>query len=192
MTSKSNCLLVSLSFLLSGVVAAVVIGVGAAAVSRAGWAPIGIFPLGVGVLLGVAINSIVAIHRAATERSSAKGPVAATQRVAGRTLLVVGTTLLALLTAVAEHAWLYHDFRRQWQEARANSAEVALFRPAEPWSPVEYFSREATPIRVLMWVADAALVVAAAVSTVVFWHCRRTCHFPVGASPAAGPLAPDP
>jgi hypothetical protein len=73
----------------------------------------------------------------------------------------------ALVTTLAEHAWLYLDFRRQWQEVRAKSPEVALFRPEAPWSPAEYFARELSAGRAPLWALDAVLVIAAAVTVVV-------------------------
>jgi hypothetical protein len=86
--------------------------------------------------------------------------------------LIAAAALLAILGAAAEHAWLYRDFRQQWQEARVASAELAKHRPEEPWSPAEYFRRELgdSPIGVLAyWAFDAALIVAGAVGVVVAW-----------------------
>jgi hypothetical protein len=103
-------------------------------------------PVGVGIVLGVIL-----------------GWLALWCRVSCRTRLVSGTVALALVTVLTEHAWLYHDFRRQWQESRARSAEVAMFRPEKPWSPTEYFSREATAGRTALWAVDATLIVVAAV-----------------------------
>jgi hypothetical protein len=80
-----------------------------------------------------------------------------------RTRLVLGTVALALVTVLAEHAWLYRDFRRQWHEARSRSAEVALFRPEAPWSPAEYFAREASAGRIALWVVDATLIIVVAI-----------------------------
>ena len=64
-----------------------------------------------------------------------------------RRSLILGTILLAILTVLAEHTWLYLDFRRQWQEAREKSPQVAIFRPESPWSLQEFFAIEATPQR---------------------------------------------
>jgi len=132
-----------------GVVVAVVLGWIAAAFHAAGRAPIGILPLGVGLALGAILSGIAAILR-----------------VAGRSRLIAGAAILALVAVLAEHAWLYQDFHRQWQEARASSAEVAMFRPEAPWSLAEYFSREASPARTALWALDATLITAAAVATV--------------------------
>jgi hypothetical protein len=68
--------------------------------------------------------------------------------------------LFALLAVFAEHTWLYRDFRRQWQAERAANAQVAMFRPAEPWSSAEYFQHEASPTRTALWCLDAALLTA--------------------------------
>ena len=80
--------------------------------------------------------------------------------------LTIGAAGFALLAALAQHAWLYHDFRRQWHEARASSAQIAMFRQETPWSPAEYFAHEFTPKRAGLWVLDAALIVAGSVATV--------------------------
>jgi hypothetical protein len=84
-----------------------------------------------------------------------------------RKQLVVGTTIFALVAVLTEHAWLYHDFRRQWGEARAREPQVALFRPEEPWSPAEYVLNEWSPGRAALWCVDASLIVASAVGVVL-------------------------
>jgi hypothetical protein len=82
-------------------------------------------------------------------------------------LLVISTVTLALITVLAQHAWLYHDFRRQWHEARAESREAAMFRPESPWSPREYFEHELTPQSAALWLLDAFLITIAATATVI-------------------------
>jgi hypothetical protein len=140
----------------ASLIAAIAFGWLAAIVHVSGHAPVGLLSLAVGVAVGAILHAI-----------------AATQRVAGRTRLVVGATLLALITVLAQHAWLYHNFRQQWHKARADSAEVALFRPEAPWSPKEYFTRELTPQRAALWSLDAALITAAAVGTVLIFQPKR-------------------
>jgi hypothetical protein len=140
----------------AGLIAAVAIAWLAAVLHLSGHAPIGILSLGTGIVLGMVLSAIAAA------RHRPQGG-----RAVGRRRLVVGTAILALVTVVAEHAWLYRDFRRQWHEARATSAEVAMFRPEEPWSVGEYFRRELTPRRAALWCLDAALITAAAVGTVL-------------------------
>ena len=81
--------------------------------------------------------------------------------------LVLGTIVFALVLVFVEHAWLYRDFRRQWQALRFEVPQVAMFRTEEPWSPREYFAREATPGRAALWVADAVLIAGAALGVVV-------------------------
>jgi hypothetical protein len=140
-----------------GAVSAVAIGFVAARLNLWGVAPIGLLSIGIGILLGLIL-----------------GGLAALRDVTGRMWLVLGTVTLAILTVLAEHAWLYHDFRRQWHEARVESAEVALFRPETPWSPTEYFGREASAARLVLWACDAALIAAAAAVTVVVIS-RQNC-----------------
>ncbi len=141
----------------AGSIAAVAAAWLAAVLHVSGRAPIGLVSVAVGAALGGLLSAI-----------------AASQRLAGRRHLVVGTVMLALVAVLAQHAWLYRDFRRQWQEARARSAEVALFRPETPWSPGEYFRRELTPQRAALWCLDAALVAAAATGTV--YSLQRNRH----------------
>jgi hypothetical protein len=144
---------------LGGIVAAAALGLIAAKLNVAGFAPVGLLPLAVGIALGAVVSWL------------AGGGVICRKR------LVFATILLAILTVFAEHAWLYRDFCRQWREARASQAQVAMFRSEMPWSPREYFASEATPGRVALWCVDAALIVAAAVATVIAyqrWTVDRT------------------
>jgi hypothetical protein len=141
---------------LGGAVAAVGIGWAAARLHLAGFAPIGIVSLGVGMMVGGALAAI-----------------AASQRLVGQKPLVVGTIVLSVLAVLAEHAWLYVDFRRQWHMARANSAEVAMFRAEAPWPPGEYFARELTPQRCALWTLDAVLIIAAAVAVAIVVQRRQ-------------------
>ena len=143
-------------FYVAGAVAAIAIGWLAAKLHVAGFAPIGLISLGIGIALGATLCSM-----------------AATQRVAGRRHLLLAMMLFAILTVLAEHAWLYKDFRRQWHEARTKSAEVALFRPETPWSPAVYFAHELTPGRAALWALDAVLITAAAVGVVIVWSRRQ-------------------
>jgi hypothetical protein len=137
----------------AGAVAAIVIAWLAALVHASGHAPIGLVSFAVGIALGAILNKI-----------------AATQRVSSPRRLIVGTILLATLAVLAEHTWLYLDFRRQWQESRAKSAQVAMFRPEQPWSPSEYFAHELTPQSAALWCVDAAIIVASATGVMVVWR----------------------
>jgi hypothetical protein len=145
----------------AGALAAIVIAWLAALVHAAGHAPIGLVSLAVGVALGAVLAKI-----------------AATQRIVGAKRLIVGTILLAILAVIAEHTWLYLDFRRQWREAREKSPQVAVFRPESPWSPREYFAIEATPEHAALWCVDAAIIVATAVGTVVALSKNRRSQPP--------------
>jgi hypothetical protein len=134
----------------AGAVAAVVIGYFAARLNLWGIAPVGLLSTAVGCLLGFTLAGLAAVND-----------------ITCRTRLILGTFVLALVTVLAEHAWLYRDFRRQWHEARANSAEVALFRPEEPWPPAEYFAREASDGRWAFWILDAGFLILAASATMI-------------------------
>lgn len=158
-----------------GLAAAVVIGWLAAMLHLMGIAPVGILSLGVGAALG-----------------AAAGGWAIRRRMTCPTRLVIGTLVMACITVLVEHAWLYREFCRQWQTARANSAEVAMFRPEAPWSPSEYFTREATSGRIMYWVLDATLIAAAGVATAIAVR-RRVAATCVAATCAASDAAnPDP
>ena len=127
----------------------------AAMLHVSGHAPLGIISLGVGAALGAALTAI-----------------AASQQFAAQRKLIRITILFAIVTILAQHAWLYIDFRRQWHEARANSAQIAMFRPESPWSPAEYLARELTPGSAALWALDAALIGAAALGVVIWWQRR--------------------
>jgi hypothetical protein len=141
-------------FLLIGCVVAVVVARIGAVLHRSGNAPVGILSIGVGIALGAILALITATKHVGTTKR-----------------LLLATIALALVTAVAQHAWLYADFRRQWREARKRSPQVAMFRSETPWSAREYFAREATPQRVAIWTIDAALIAGSA--TAVVWISRK-------------------
>jgi hypothetical protein len=145
--SASPALLVSLSYACAGVMA-VALGWIVAKLNVAGFAPVGLLPLAIGIALGAAAGSLAA----AAGTSQPKR-------------LILTTVVLAILVVLSEHAWLYRDFCRQWREARASEAKIAMFRPEQPWSPAEYFAQEATPSRIALWCVDAVLIVAGAVAT---------------------------
>jgi hypothetical protein len=155
-----------LSVCLVGVAAAVALGWIAARFNVAGFAPVALLPIAIGIVLGIVVVRL----------GIASG-------VACRKRLILAAIAVAILAVLAEHAWLYRDFCRQWREARAREPQIALHRPDSPWSPVEYVTREATPGRIAFWCADAALVVAGAVGSVVQLQ-RKTER---SASPAARP-----
>jgi hypothetical protein len=136
-----------LLWLASGVIAACVVGWIAAQIHMSGHAPVGLVSAGAGMLLGFLLfwlAVLVSVH------------------CRGR--LVIGTLLLAVLTIVAEHAWLYRDFRRQWVEAREKSTTVAMFRSETPPGPDVYFAHEWNPA---LWITDGAIIAVAALGTVM-------------------------
>jgi hypothetical protein len=132
----------------AGAVAAIVIAWLASLIHVSGHAPVGLVSVAVGISLGAALTGI-----------------AASLRLAGFRRLLVGAAILAILTVVAEHTWLYLDFRRQWQAERAKSAAVAMFRPESPPLPAEYFSQEGTPRQLTFWCLDAAIITLGSVGT---------------------------
>jgi hypothetical protein len=129
-------------------VAAIVVGWVAAMIHASGHAPIGIVSILVGLVLGAALAGVAAVQHIGVARQ-----------------LIIGSVLIAIITALAEHAWLYIDFRRQWHESRTN-AQVAVFRPELPPTPAEYFSSELTPQSATLWCFDAMMITASAAATV--------------------------
>jgi hypothetical protein len=140
-----------------GLIAAIVIGWLAALLHAAGVAPIGFVSFGIGAALGTALCVLAA----------SRAPRLAVVVLVGHAPLVIGSIVLALLTILAEHAWLYLEFRQQWHAARGRSAEAAIFRSEAPWSPGEYFAREIASGRAPLWALDATLIIVAAVTTVL-------------------------
>lgn len=120
----------------------------ASIVHASGHAPLGLTSLVFGSILGATMSGI-----------------AASLEITETRRLVIGTILVAMLTVLAEHAWLYLDFLRQWQQAIAAKPQAALFRQAPP-SAAEYFSHELTPASAALWCLDALLIVANATGAV--------------------------
>jgi hypothetical protein len=139
-----------LKWLLAGAIAAIAIGWAAARIHASGHAPIGLTSAGVGAALGWALSRL-----------------AATFNVHCRWRRTIGVLLLAIVAVLGEHAWLYQDFRGQWRDARAKSAQVAMFRSEEPPGPWEYFRREWYP---RLWGSDAVIIGAVAVVVAVWWR----------------------
>jgi hypothetical protein len=144
-----------------GLLSAVAIAWLAAAIHASGRAPIGLISVAVGAILGTAVIAIAVMLR------SPQRP--------GLRRLILATIALSLITILAQHAWLYLEYRRQWHEARASSPHAALFRSQQfqsdaPVSPSEYFWREATPRRITLWCLDATIIVVSAAGTCIVLH----------------------
>ena len=151
MTPQSPCLFVSLSFFFCGIGAAFGIGALAATVSLAGWSPVGIFSLGVGVVVGTVVWALATMFR-----------------VACPLRLTVATIVMALVAVLAQHAWLYRDYRKQWQSVREREPALALFRSeTQPMSPGEYFATEYSPARLAFWAVDTVLAVTGATAVLL-------------------------
>lgn len=133
---------------LTGFIVSLAIAWCAARVYFSGQAPLGLLSIGVGMALGGIITAI-----------------GATLRVKSLRRAMVVAVVFAMVTVLSQHAWLYHGFRQQWQEARSKSPEVALFRPEAPWSPREYFAHELTWQRAALWCLDAVLITVSAAAT---------------------------
>jgi hypothetical protein len=136
-----------LMWLATGTIAAGIAGWIAAQIHLTGHAPVGLVSAGAGALLGFALAWLAVLAGIRCKRQ-----------------LAIGTLLLATLAVVAEHAWLYRDFRRQWEEAREKSTTVAMFRSERPPGPDMYFAHEWNPA---LWISDGAIIIVAAVGTVI-------------------------
>jgi hypothetical protein len=135
-------------------------------------APIGSLSIGFGLVLGATLGACAALISVRPQRK-----------------ILVGAALLTLVAIVAQHAWLYLEFRREWHEARATSPQIAMFRPESPWSPGEYFSRELQAGRASIWCLDAVFIAAPAIG--VFWLMERK-RANVGVTADAKTLSPEP
>jgi hypothetical protein len=127
--------------------AAIAIGWLAARIHASGYAPLGLTSFGVGAFLGIVV-----------------GMMASSRKVSNARTIVSGTVLAAVITVVAEHAWLYRDYCRQWQEERTRSVAAATFPDAKPLTISEWFKHEWSP---LLWLTDAALITITAAATAV-------------------------
>ena len=142
---------------LGGIAAAIAIAWLAAQVQLSGHAPLGVVSLGVGLALGATLGALGSLAD-----------------VRCRKRLILGTVLFSILTFSTQHAWMYRDFRRQWHATQTANPQVAIFRPGEPWSPREYFAREATAGRITLWTVDAALIIGTATSMIALWQRRKS------------------
>ncbi len=142
-----------LRWFVCGTVAAITVAWVAMLIHRSGKAPLGLVSIGIGVVLGLALGWIAAKLNIRQSRG-----------------MIIGTVALGFLTVAAQHAWLYREFRQQWHDSRQNSPQVAMFRAEEPWSPVDYLRHEMTSRQVALWCVDAALIVAAAVGSLLVIH----------------------
>jgi hypothetical protein len=139
----------------AGAVAAIAVGWLASLVHAAGHAPIGIVPVVVGTVLGALLIGLAWLQRLPPVKH-----------------IVLSTLALAVLTVVAEHAWLYADYRRQWHADLAKAPRFSEVQAEVP-SLVEYFAHELTPGRGVLWCVDAVLIVAAAIVTTWYLERRR-------------------
>jgi hypothetical protein len=117
-------------------------------------APLGLVSIGFGLVLGIALAAIAMLLNLRSQRT-----------------LMVGTCILTAIAILAQHAWLYVEFRREWHRARAITPEIAMFRPEAPWSPAEYFGNELKSGRALIWCLDALCIAVPAIA--VFWMMER-------------------
>lgn len=141
---------------LLGFVAAIAIAWLSAVIHASGRAPLGLTSIAVGAVLGIVIANI-----------------AASQRLAGAPRTVLAALLLSIVTILAQHAWLYREYRRQWHDARTSSPHAMLFRSEEfqadkPLSPREYVKHEATSQSIGLWFFDGALICCSATATAYY------------------------
>ena len=144
------------SWLALGIGSAMLLGIIAARLQLAGVAPIGVFSLATGAVLGAVLLSLAYACGMAEQKK-----------------LLAWVGVLALGAIAAEHGWLYRDYCRQWHEVRQQQPQLTLFRsePA-PKSILSYLADEASLPRIFLWLGDAALLTAAAVSIVAVGRPR--------------------
>jgi hypothetical protein len=139
----------------AGAVAAIVIAWVAAVLQASVRAPVGSISIGVGLMLAIMLSTLAMLAKLRPSRS-----------------LIVGTFVLAAVAVLAQHAWLYIDYRRQWQEALAKAPKFSEF-PAKVPSPTEYFSQELTLARGALWCVDAVLIIGAAFGAMQILERKR-------------------
>jgi hypothetical protein len=137
----------SLMWFFLGAFAALCIGWLSAQIHASGHAPVGLTSFGIGAWLGVA-----------------SGAIAASKRIGRAKSIVIGTVVFALITIMSEHAWLYRDYCRQWQEERTRSVAAATFPNAAPPTISEWLKHEWNP---LLWLTDAVVITITAAATAV-------------------------
>jgi hypothetical protein len=152
------------------VAAAVAIAWLSAKVHFSGRAPIGLLSIAVGVALGFALTRLARWLQLPSRRG-----------------LIVGAAMLSIVTVLAQHAWLYWEFRQGWRDAREKNAQVALFRPEAPWTPKEYFAHEVQSGSIPYWCLDAVLIVVSTLATIRLIPCNVTCQ-----NNSSGPPTSDP
>jgi hypothetical protein len=152
-----------LLWIVLGAVAAIVVGWLSAVIHASGHAPVGLTSFFVGALLGVVVGAIAGSFKLRRART-----------------LAVGTIAFALITIIAEHAWLYRDYCRQWEEARTRSVAAATFPNATPPTITDWFKHEWSP---LLWLTDAALIAVTAAATALSASRYRIV--------SSSPLTPD-
>lgn len=135
---------------------AVLVGIASASVQAAGVAPIGIASCVTGAALGAALLAIATLCDWPTMKISIG-------------LVIVATLLLV----VAEHGWLYRDYRQQWERVRLENPGLAMFQAETNPLPIHhYLWREASPAKAAFWLLDALLIAATAVGIVHAWNRR--------------------
>ncbi len=159
-----------------GLLAAIAVAWLGAVIHASGRAPIGLVSIGMGLILGLAIHKI-----------------AVRELLPAASRVVIAAVLLSLVMVLMQHAWLYREYRRQWHDARENSPHVMLFRSEKfkadrPLPPGPYLAREASPHRIALWCADAALIMSSAAATV--WIMQRRAKVDTDSQPQ--PPAPGP
>jgi hypothetical protein len=118
-------------------------------------APVGSISVGAGLLLAVMLSTLAMVLKLRPSRA-----------------LIVGTIVLASAAVLAQHAWLYADYRRQWQAALSKAPRFAELQPVVP-SPFEYFAHELTPARGALWCVDAVLIIGSAVGAMSVLESKR-------------------
>jgi hypothetical protein len=153
-----------------GVIAAMGVSVVATIVHVSGHAPLGLVSLVVGVGLG---SILVALAKRL--------------HVTANKFEIWLAIAVACLAVVLQHGGIYSDFRRQWRDS-LQRPQVAIFRSQTPPSPIEYFSREATPGHIALWIFDAAIIIVSAAT--IFWRFCRPQHSAIHDSQSEIPQPP--
>lgn len=149
----------------TALVAPLAAGVAAASahIQRLGFAPVGLFSILVGLLLG-ALMAFAAVVTKMGHRPSG---------------LAAGI-VLALLTALAQHGFAYRQYRAAYRTTERAEARLLLLRQGhndfDPASLCRFLRAGARKGAIWLWILDATLIVLSALVPVVVQLRRPYCN----------------
>ena len=143
------------------------------------FSPVVVFPLLTGAALGIALGGLLYLVHLRDPR-----------------LGVVATPFVALILALAEHAFFYLDYRSDFAATLSRNERklVLVADEVQPLPLVEYMRAHAADSRdVLLWIGNCLLTIIAATGVVAWWakahsHRRIALSDIHRAEPSTNPL----